>query len=126
MNFGLALAADRIRGVEFDLATLNDDKEPESRMDALETYVPLLLPERDPTETVALLEPMVHDPALSQKVDEAAPELEVDAEIFGSEEPELLASEREQRQDRRNGREDLSGLEQVVGVILGSPEFQRK
>lgn len=127
MNFGLALAADRVRGVDLDLAALNDNKEPESRLDALETYVELLLPERDPASTVAMLEPMVLDPQLSTKVDAAAPEPAELPDVFNLDEGEILEEERES--DWSQGREnqlDPSALEQVVGAILGSPEFQRK
>jgi uncharacterized protein (DUF1800 family) len=127
MNFGLALAAGQIDGVNLDLAALNDHKEPESRVDALETYVPLLLPERDPTETVALLQPMVLDPRLSGKVDKAAPEPEEIPEIFDPAELELMAGNEDSLASRgKRDRTDPTALAQVVGVILGSPEFQRK
>lgn len=127
MNFGLALAAGQVEGVEFDLAALNDHREPESRLDALETYVPLLLPERDPADTVALLEPMVLDPELSGKVDEAAPVSAENFEVFDAEELTLMAEE-EAPSMNREAKElrDPAALAQVVGVILGSPEFQRK
>ena len=127
MNFGLALAAGQIDGVELDLAALNDDQEPESRVDALETYVTLLLPYRDPTDTVALLRPMVLDPRLSGRVDQAAPEPEETPEIFDPAEMELMAGDEEPPKSRdKMGRTDPTALAQVVGVILGSPEFQRK
>ena len=127
MNFGLALAAGQIDGVELDLAALNDHQEPESRLDALETYVPLLLPERDPEATVALLEPMVLDPRLSGRVDKAAPEPPENLEVIDPEDLDLVAAEPQNRQvSRRSDRREPSALEQVVGVILGSPEFQRK
>jgi uncharacterized protein (DUF1800 family) len=127
MNFGLALAAGQIDGVELDLAALNENQEPESRLDALETYVPLLLPERDPGATVALLEPMVLDPRLSGKVDEAAPGPPENLEVIDPEELDLVAEEPVRRQTaRRPDRREPTALEQVVGVILGSPEFQRK
>jgi len=127
MNFGLALAAGQIDGVELDLAALNDHQEPESRLDALETYVPLLLPERHPEATVALLEPMALDPRLSGRVDKAAPEPPENLEVIDPEDLDLVAAEPQNRQvSRRSDRREPSALEQVVGVILGSPEFQRK
>lgn len=127
MNFGLALAANRIGGVDLDLAALNDNKEPESRLDALETYAKLLLPERDPSGTVAMLEPMVLDPRLSSKVHEAAPEPTELPDVFDSEELELIGEGGEPAASTNKEEAlDPSALEQVVGVILGSPEFQRK
>ncbi len=127
MNFGLALAAGQIDGVQLDLAALNDYQEPESRLDALQTYVPLLLPERDPTETVALLQPMVLEPRLSDKVESAVPEAVAGPEIFEADELDLMAgaeSAPTRRKDRTGA--DPAALAQVVGVILGSPEYQRK
>jgi uncharacterized protein (DUF1800 family) len=79
MNFGLDLAQNRIAGVEVDLLALNRNHEPSGPRDALATYLPLLLPERDTKETYTLLLP------------------------------------------------NLEGeLGQIVGLILGSPEFQRQ
>ena len=80
MNFGLALASGDIEGVRTDLLALNRNHEPSSARDALATYLPLLLPARDVTETYALLLPNVTG----------------------------------------------GDLAQVVGLILGSPEFQRQ
>jgi uncharacterized protein (DUF1800 family) len=90
MNFGLQLAAGRVRGVELDLAALNGGREPADRQAALRTYAGLLLPGRDLKPTLALLEPMLNDPDLAKKMERSTP------------------------------------VEQVVGVILGSPEFQRR
>ncbi|HYN21153.1 MAG TPA: DUF1800 domain-containing protein, partial [Thermoanaerobaculia bacterium] len=90
MNFGLQLAAGRVRGVDFDLAALNGGREPGSRDEALKTYAARLLPGRDLEPALALLQPMVNDPDLAKKVEQS------------------------------------TAVEQVVGVILGSPEFQRR
>ncbi len=84
MNFGLQLAAGRVRGVDFDLTALNrgnGGREPADRQAALRDYAALLLPGRDLKPALALME---------MKVDRSA------------------------------------AVEQVVGVILGSPEFQRR
>ena len=75
MNFGLQLASGRVRGVSLDLERLDGGREPESREAALETYVPLLLPERDSGETVRLLT-RAASPALAGKVVGAAPEVQ--------------------------------------------------
>ncbi|MES1243322.1 MAG: DUF1800 domain-containing protein [Acidobacteriota bacterium] len=93
MNFGLQLAAGRVRGVEFDLAALGGGRgghEPADRKAALREYAGLLLPGRDLKPALALLEPTVADPELPKKVERS------------------------------------TAVEQVVGVILGSPEFQRR
>jgi uncharacterized protein (DUF1800 family) len=148
MNFGLQLAANRIKGVSVDLPVINQGREPESREDALRTYAALLMPGRDLSSTLKLLGPMVADPALARKVDQAAPDTarapqaaakpdtqkaEADEEmLYGG--SEMAAQARQVKARGRLGdepktpvdRRPPTPLEQVVGVILGSPEFQRR
>jgi len=127
MNFGLELASGEISGVDFDLPALDHGREPESVEAALETWVPLLLPERDPTETVELLRPVVRDPEFASKVAAEAPEAEAEplddeAELMLFFSGDLEAGDRELA-----SRGPTPGtLGHVVGVILGSPEFQRR
>jgi uncharacterized protein (DUF1800 family) len=141
MNFGLQLAANRVKGVSVNLPVINQGHEPESREQALRTYAALLMPGRDLSATLKLLGPMVTDPNLVKKVDQAAPPEKAktvkkgdpDEEmIYGGSEMSapartvkvrgLLGDEPKQPVDRR----PPTPLEQVVGVILGSPEFQRR
>jgi len=132
MNFGLALANGQVRGVEFDLADLNGGREPESLEAALATYASLLMPERDLAQTIELLKPMVLEPALANRVAGAAPPEEsqistaammdgrMDSGMDFMAEPDDPDPER-----RRTSTRNHSHIAQVVGVILGSPEFQR-
>ncbi|MGH9465522.1 MAG: DUF1800 family protein, partial [Thermoanaerobaculia bacterium] len=133
MNFGLALAAGRVRGVRFELARLTGYREPESRAAALDTYLALLLPERDVSGTRQQLEALVEAPGLEEKVDAAPPADGPQVEEGLLEETEemelwsaLLAQPAagDERQDRDVA--PPTPLEQVVGVIFGSPEFQRR
>ncbi len=141
MNFGLQLATGRIAGLGLDLAALNEHREPESLDDALVTYVPLLMPERDPGETVRRLEPVIRDPELAKKIEEAAPDDEGDpffddfvdglfgGPAFGERSfGDRSFGDRRGRRDRTPAPADIdnSPLAHVVGVILGSPEFQRR
>jgi uncharacterized protein (DUF1800 family) len=112
MNFGLQLAAGRVPGVEVDLAALNGGHEPESREQALAVYAGLLLPGRDLGPTIQLLRPMVASPDLARRVDQAAPPTAAPA----AEKPAAPAARPA----------PPTPLQQVVGVILGSPEFQRR
>ncbi len=120
MNFGLHLATGKIDGVHFDLLALNNHREPETLEAALAAYIPLLLPEHDATAIEALLLPLVTDPALEEK---------------------LNASTSDDSTTTMPGSGDLSGLEsnattnpstnpaalaRTIGVILGSPNFQRR
>jgi uncharacterized protein (DUF1800 family) len=146
MNFGLQLAAGRVKGVDLDLEALDGGREPESREAALKTYSALLMPGRDLTSTLKLLTPMVSDPELVRRVDKAAPRDSsgtagmgakggdaADELVYGDSEMSpkkgttvkvrgRLGDEPKQPVDRR----PPTPLEQVVGVILGSPEFQRR
>jgi len=101
MNFGLALAAGRVAGVQIDLLALNNGHEPESAMAALTVYGRLLLPERDLAATEKRLTPLLADPGLAQKVNAAAG-------------------------DGSAMVQDRGMLAQAVGIIIGSPEFQRR
>lgn len=67
MNFGLALATQRIPGIKINLAALNNNREPESAEAALKVYCKLIMPERDVEETVKRLKPMLNDPDLAAK-----------------------------------------------------------
>ncbi|MCB1033638.1 MAG: DUF1800 domain-containing protein, partial [Acidobacteria bacterium] len=129
MNFGLQLAAGDLPGVRFDLVGLNGGIEPESVEGALSTYLALLLPERPAGPVLRQLEPVVRSPELAQKVEDASPRPSTE-DRRGGELDELELSEPEggeeadgERMARKRSHEMLA---QVVGVILGSPEFQRR
>jgi uncharacterized protein (DUF1800 family) len=187
MNFGLQFASQRIPGIDVDLPSLHDGPEPDSRQAALTTFAALLLPGRDLSSTIRLLTPMVSDPAVARRVDEAAPKespqaaqarADVEGEMAGgggggaggaggagssggaggaaaaaAGAPEgggapaaagaagaagdrqaaarfAAAGARRQQQGEAvrvaHPRHPPTAIEQVVGVILGSPEFQRR
>jgi hypothetical protein len=136
MNFGLALAAQRIPGVRLNLLALNKNREPESSESALHRYSELILPERDLEKTIARLIPMLNDPELIKKVEKAA-----SLNVVQQPKPVMVNEDAQQMIDATEpkGNKVISGtsqgqtqnagnlmLAQVVGVILGSPEFQRK
>jgi hypothetical protein len=140
MNFGLALASGRVPGVRVDLAALNHNREPESAEAALQTYTKILLPERNVDETVRRLTPMLNAPELQKKVEAAASRNTIAQRDDDDE--EMMNEKQEQRifngkpgKKSNNGKRmeaavyakgDNSMLAQVVGIIIGSPEFQRK
>jgi len=146
MNFGLALASKRIPGVSFDLAKLNNNREPESAEAALATYAKLMLPERNLSETIKRLTPMVSDPNFAQKVDEAANKTAPPEELNMAADDDMMMMEGDKKQkklrENKVGGKSLNKgsttlemqyafgdnkmLNQVVGIIIGSPEFQRK
>jgi hypothetical protein len=131
MNFGLQLASGRVRGVDVDLVALNGGHEPESREQALHTYAGLLMPERDLTAALKVLKPMVTQPDLARRIDEATPAADDKSAKAGSmdDEEEMIFGDKPQKEERRAARANLpepTPVEEVVGVILGSPEFQRR
>ena len=133
MNFGLALAAQRIPGVKINLLALNNNHEPESSEAALTTYSRLIMPERDLTKTIERLKPLLNDPELTAKVAKAAekapvPQPKMTATANG--EKDAIGMSKQDTADRRKQltlqASNNNMLAQVVGVIIGSPEFQRK
>ncbi|MEM1202439.1 MAG: DUF1800 domain-containing protein [Acidobacteriota bacterium] len=138
MNFGLQLATGRIPGLRLDHGALDGHREPASLEEALETYVPLLLPERDPKSIVPKLLPVIRDPELATKVQQLAPAADTavaDDGLWGEDDDWSPLQEpqgrrwRGRRWDRRPPpptQVDDRPVAHVVGVILGSPEFQRR
>jgi len=140
MNFGLQLATHRIPGVRTDLLALDQGRVPgsSSSMTAtLERYLGLLLPERDPGETTSLLSSVLADPDLAEKIEEATREGSTNQSARAD--SRMAMREGNRPGGRRNGRggwyqrqrvaavePDSTPVAHVVGVILGSPEFQRR
>lgn len=136
MNFGLALASQRIPGISFNLAAMNANHEPESAEAALVIYSKLIMPERKLEETIARLKPMLNNPDLENKVAKAAEKTAVPQQMntMANEDANLMA----ENGNKLKGKKALVNaapqqkagtntmLAQVVGVIIGSPEFQRK
>jgi uncharacterized protein (DUF1800 family) len=140
MNFGLALSAQRIPGISFNLGALNQNHEPESAEAALAIYSKILLPERNVDATIKRLKPMLTDPELVKKVDDAAGRTET-RPVTEEGSDEMMNDTRKNRKadapskkTLKNGGQDAmqltagnnTMLAQVVGIIIGSPEFQRK
>jgi len=135
MNFGLALAGQKIPGVQVNLAALNNHHEPESAQDALVTYTKLVMPERDLDKTIKRLAPLLNDPQLAAKIDNAASKTPAPQPVNltpvqdmatmtnnqGASNPQPPAKVTAQVKTQNN-----TMLAQVVGIIIGSPEFQRR
>ena len=148
MNFGLALASQRIPGLTFNLIALNNNHEPESAEAALKTYCKLLMPERNVDETVKRLIPLVNAPDIHNKIDAAASKTVATTtqgqETMGD---DMMMSDNNDGRKRKNVLKEKvnfkkapdysitqlqansgnnSMLSQVTGIIIGSPEFQRR
>ncbi|WPU96808.1 DUF1800 domain-containing protein [Mucilaginibacter sabulilitoris] len=139
MNFGLALASGRIPGVKVDLVALNNHHEPESAQAALTTYSKLIMPGRKLDETIKRLSPLLTDPNLMQKVDEASSnklyvKVGQPASMTMTSLDKAIADSKMNLKGKRsnnlmamqNATGNNSMLGQVVGIIIGSPEYQRR
>lgn len=145
MNFGLAFATEKIPGVKLNFAALNDNHEPESAEAALTVYSKILLPERNQDDNIRRLTAMVRDANLEKKINEAAGENAIatqDETTVANDEMMAANTAPTKRNKRQNEKALLSKknlpvttlyvagntntVSQVVGIIIGSPEFQRK
>jgi len=142
MNFGLAFASEKIPGVKLNLVALNNNHEPESADAALIVYSKLLLPERNQEENIKRLTALVHDTNLEQKISEAvtkAPVAVAVADMSGSDDMMNANTPRNNKQNEKAAlnkknlpvamlyaKGNNSTVSQVAGIIIGSPEFQRK
>jgi hypothetical protein len=149
MNFGLAIASQRIPGVTFNLAALNDNHEPESSEAALRIYCKILMPERNVDETVKRLIPLINDPSINKKIvaaaDKTTPPQVQEHNTMMAEDNMMISSDvtsgnKKVLNEKVNSKKpsnftvqdlmvkagDKSMLSQVTGIIIGSPEFQRK
>jgi uncharacterized protein (DUF1800 family) len=132
MNFGLATASKRIPGISFNLAALNNNHEPESAEDALKKYAKILLPERDLETTYKRLTPLIQNENISDKISKASEKYDTtESSMSDMEAPMETIREKVKKKIKQNEPTvsnfgDNSVMAQVVGIILGSPEFQRR
>ncbi len=137
MNFGLAFAAQRIPGVSTNLLALNNNHEPESVDDALQTYSAILMPSGNKKENIDRMTAMVRDETLQSKLDKALassqPSSGIEEDMLGGADMKEEVMTPKMGKGKGNGKKmpenemGVSGqVAQVVGIIIGSPEFQRK
>lgn len=107
MNYSLTLTGGRIKGVKVDLMPLQG-LVPSPAERELERVGRLLMPGRDLTRTLEELRPLVNDPELARKVAEASNKNAMDTKKKTPPPPKAAP------------------FNQVVGVLIGSPEFQRR
>ena len=122
MNFGLAFAGGRIQGISIDLLSLNNHHEPESALAALSIYGKILVPLGDSSQMQKRLSPLLNDPALAQKVSTAASSRNITELNAGNNDSLRQAATVVLQRAKQNN----IMLSQVVGVLIGSPEFQRR
>ncbi|MFD2536866.1 DUF1800 domain-containing protein [Sphingobacterium chuzhouense] len=117
MNFGLSFASNKNSGVTIDLLKLTEDHEPESPEQALKIYTELLLPSTDFITLKNRLSPLLTTQDLQKKVAKSADS------NFPIPDEEMEVANRKKINSRKSNNAMLA---QVVGLIIGSPEFQRR
>ena len=137
MNFGLAFAGQKIPGVKMDLLALNSNHEPESADQALALYSKFLLPERDNAANIKRLSTLVRDENVADKINQAA------EKTNSSSLDEMMNTDMMDTKEKKANEKVVLGkksrpfimpsnagnnsmVAQVTGIIIGSPEFQRK
>ena len=139
MNFSLALAMQQIAGVYIDLASLTNYHEPESATQALVVYCKLIMPERNLETVIKQLSPLLTDPNLLSKISKAAPkapEVTPEKPTYGAPGDMMTMGTEVGATENKNTtlikeapKPPVANdpvLSQVVGIIIGSPEFQRR
>jgi len=119
MNFGLDIASQHIRGVKVDLLKLNNNHEPEDAMAALKTYSNLIMPGRNLEKSYQRLYPLLNEKINTEKITEKNKTLEMEID-------EMLFDDTQFESEIKSTKSEKNMLEHVVGIILGSPDFQRK
>ncbi len=126
MSFGIELASGGLHGVTFDLGALVGNREPESPQAALAAFGAVLLPEREGGVALRRLAPRVEEPALGERLGASAtaapPGMDMTEQRLGRWEDPFP----DYRRDRARRPADRWLEARVVGVLLGSPEFQRR
>ncbi|MDE3124225.1 MAG: DUF1800 family protein, partial [Bacteroidota bacterium] len=121
MNFGLAFATQKIPGLKINLLALNNNHEPESADAALKIYSTILLPVRNNTQNIQRMAALIHDDHLNQKLMQ-----ETNKQNNINQIQAIEVSTTKQTSSSIQNNQQLPLLNQVVGVVIGSPEFQRK
>lgn len=135
MNFGLAFATGKIPGVSLDLLALNQHHEPESAEAALKIYSQILLPERNQEANIKRLTALINDNKVGDKIVAAAnktqPALqETETDMMGqrveAKQEKAMLSKKNRPVNIPTMAGNNTTVANVTGVIIGSPEFQRK
>jgi hypothetical protein len=127
MSYALQLSAGRIPGVTVDLDATLGGQEPESTQVALEAFWPRLLPTRPPGDAITTLAALAADPELTAKVDAGVPEPVGDPLAgFDVAMPGPPGARFGAQRRITISNEPPTAMQLALGVLIGSPEFQRR
>ncbi len=144
MNFGLALATQKIPGVTVNLKALNNQHEPESAEAALLTYSKIMMPENNEEAILKQVAPLLNQPDLAKKVSDAAskstptpvvtpPPVNAFSGMDAMSGGEQLNENEKRKEAAKLNNTPLKAADpnnnmtaQAVGILIGSPAFQRR
>ncbi|MBL7999021.1 MAG: DUF1800 domain-containing protein [Candidatus Kapabacteria bacterium] len=127
MNFGIALANNTIKGIRISPLQLTNNHEPESATDALRVFIAILLPGRDNERTVQLLQSAVMSPNYTSALQKQSKKpTSQESHMTTDEEMENELDMFMDSDDSAVNKQQPDILASVIGIILGSPEFQRR
>lgn len=120
MNFGLAAGGGFLKGVKFDPERFDRGMEPESDEAALARFASELMPGRDLDETIAALTPLLGRDGLADEIRQRADRGVSSVPVTREDDADAEADD-----DRPPAARNATPG-QVLGLILGSPEYQRR
>ncbi len=132
MNMGVQIAQNTLGGTAWSVDTFLRHHEPESTEMALQYAVERILPERDYANILPRLRKALDDQSYEAKLQEEAKKQSSSGMMSAMESDTPLLSAAQQRLEIKQALEfsKLSAPQQItsriVGLILGSPDFQRK
>ena len=126
MNFGMELAAGEIPGTRVDLPALLDQNDPESPEEALTLLSDRLLPGQHTEELQETLMTLVHDSEYRQKLESQIPDSGGERSVSNPFPKTADNSHNHTPNGNDSGKENTALLARITGIILGSPEFQRR
>ncbi len=123
MNFGLAMANNKIKGVTSNCTEILQGKEPESIAKAIEAFAQILLPQRHQFVKAQKLSQIAQEPDIEQKIEEKITKLPTQMELENWEDIEDNLGKKTNKPKEIT---QSQALQQALGTIIGSPEFQRR
>jgi hypothetical protein len=119
MNFGMAFTANKMPGIKLDSITLKQHYEPESVEAAIKSLSEFLLPEAYSTKNLERVSTLLTHNEVDAKIDAATKQHAMNP----TENDEIVAHEKNMLP---NPMIENKKMQQIVGLLIGSPEFQKR
>lgn len=118
LNFALDLANNNIKGVYLQPMKILHNKEPQSIEDAFHKIFALLLPETENKQSIEKLISLVSDPNFEKNIKN-------NIKSTSEKDVEIMKEDFEDNNSNKHSAQNKT-LAQVIGITLGSPQFQRR